>query len=85
MQEEYGSPARWIQGRGPGGRAQTEAEGQKICFLDLTPTLHGLYDQPPPPLSVGLDPLLKQDDFYYKVNKIMSSSQKLLCVSFGKY
>ena len=85
MQEEYGSPPLWrIQRRG-----QTEARRAENLFLRPGPhrTLQGLYDQPPPlsSLSEGLDLLLKQDDFYYKVNKIMSSYQKLLCVSFGKY
>lgn len=78
-------PPDGSRGGARGAEPKLKPEGQKICFLDLTPTLHGLYDQPPSPLSVGLDPLLKQDDFYYKVNKIMSSCQKLLCVSFGKY
>ena len=52
MQEEYGSPAWRIQGRGPGGwgggaEPKLRPEGQKICFLGRAPTLQGLYDQPP--------------------------------------
>ena len=79
MQEECGPPPPLgrIQGRG-----QTEARRAENLFLRPGPhrTLQGLYDQPPPlsSLSEGLDLLLKQDDFYYKVNKIMSSYQKLL-------
>ena len=87
MQEEYGSPARWIQRRGPGSRAQTEARRAENLFLRPDP--HPSRSVWPAPhvssLSEGLDLLLKQNDFYYKVNKIMSSCQKLLCVSFGKY
>ena len=37
MQEEYGSPARWIQRRGPGGRAQTEARRAENLFLRPDP------------------------------------------------
>ena len=37
MQEEYGSPAWRIQGRGPGGRAQTEARRAENLFLRPDP------------------------------------------------